>query len=171
MYVLDYLRNRHVRFESFLHCPASSATRLAARLQIPGRNVAKCVLVKARETYVLAILPATSRVDLALLAQSLGHDPQEVRLATDNEIERIFHDCEPGTIPPFGRLYGLRTVADAGFQEAGVLVFRTNTRHQGIRMRVRDYAGLEEPLWADFARPISMRTGRSSSRRDRRRAG
>ena len=171
MYVLDYLRNRRVSFESFLHCPASSATRLAAQLHIPGRGVAKSVLVKARGAYVLTILPATSRVDLALFAQALAHDPQEVRLATAEEIEQIFHDCEPGTIPPFGRLYALNTVIDVGLQNAVVLIFRTNTRHQGVRMRVLDYASLEEPLWADFARPSSVGPGRSCSRHDQRRAG
>ena len=47
MYVVDYLRSRRVRFETFLHHPASSATRLAGRVHIPGRSVAKTVLVKA----------------------------------------------------------------------------------------------------------------------------
>ena len=48
MYVVDYLRSRRVWFETFLHRPASSATRLAGRVHIPGRSVAKTVLVKAR---------------------------------------------------------------------------------------------------------------------------
>ncbi len=150
MYVLDYLRNRRVCFESFLHCPASSASRLAAQLHIPGQGVAKSVLVKTRGAYVLTILPATSRVDLALLRKLWDTIFGDVRLATAEEIEQIFHDCEPGTIPPFGRLYTLETVIDVSLQNAVVLIFRTNTRHQGVRMRVRDYASLEEPLWADL---------------------
>jgi Ala-tRNA(Pro) deacylase len=74
--------------------------------------VAKTVLLKAGKAYVLAVLPATSRVDLDRLGTALKLDPSEVRLATAEEIDRIFHDCEPGTIPPFGRLYGLRTIVD-----------------------------------------------------------
>ena len=171
MYVVDYLRSRRVRFETFLHRPASSATRLAGRVHIPGRSVAKTVLVKARGAYLLTVLPATSRIDLARLGHALGLDPGEVKLATADEIERIFHDCEPGTIPPFGRLYELRTVADVSLQGAGVLVFRTNSRHLGIRMRFQDYESLEEPFRADFARPISSGTGQSSPRNRQRRAG
>ncbi len=128
MYVVDYLRNQRVGFETFLHCPASSATRLAGRLHVPGRSVAKSVLVKARGAYLLTVLPATSQVDLARLGRCLGLDTGEVKLATADEIESIFHDCEPGTIPQFGRLYGLRTVADVSLQGEGLLVFRTNAR-------------------------------------------
>src|SRR5271157_5035297 len=164
MYVVDYLRSRRVRFVTFLHCPASSATRLAGRVHVPGRSVAK-----TGGAYLLAVLPATSYVDLARLGQALGLDPGEVKLAAADEIERIFHDCEPGTIPPFGRLYELRTVADVSLQGAGVLVFRTNTRHLGIRMQFRDYESLEEPFRADFARPINSATGQSSPRNRQRR--
>ncbi len=171
MYVVDYLRGRRVWFETFIHCPASSAARLAGCVHVPGRSVAKTVLVKARGAHWLAVLPATSRVDLTRLGQALGIDPGEVKLATAAEIERIFHDCEPGTIPPFGRLYGLGTVVDASLQGAGTLVFRTNTRHLGLRMQFRDYESLEEPFRADFAQPIHSGTGLSSPRNPQRCAG
>src|SRR5271166_6146898 len=171
MYVVDYLRSRRVWFETFLHCPASSAARLAALVHVSGRSVAKSVLVRTGGAYLLAILPATSLIDLARLGHALGLDPGEVKLAAADEIGRIFRDCEAGTIPPFGRLYELRTVADVSLQGAGVLVFRTNTRHLGIRMQFRDYESLEEPLRADFARPISSGTGQSSPRKRQRRAG
>ena len=64
MYVVDFLRSRRVWFETFFHRPASSATRLAGCVHVSGRSVAKSVLVKAGEDFVLAVLPATSRVDL-----------------------------------------------------------------------------------------------------------
>jgi Ala-tRNA(Pro) deacylase len=133
--------------------------------------VAKTVLARARDAYLLVVLPATARVDLSRLGQALGLDPGEVKLATAEEIERIFHDCEPGTIPPFGRLYGLGTVVDASLEGAGVLVFRTNTRHLGLRMQFRDYECLEQPFRADFARPINSGTRQSSPRNPQRCAG
>jgi Ala-tRNA(Pro) deacylase len=171
MYVVDYLRSQRVWFETFVHRPASSATRLARSVHVPGRSVAKTVLVKVRGAYVLTVLPATSRVDLDRLGDSLALDPGEVQLATGEEIERIFHDCEPGTIPPFGRLYQLRTVVDLSLIDAGVLVFRTNNRHLGIRMQFRDYESLEEPIRVDFAQPIRSDTMQPSLRNRQRRAG
>lgn len=155
MYVVDFLRDRRVWFETFLHHPATTAARLAGSAHIPGRNVAKTVVVRTGETFALAVVPATSRVNLERLAAALEIEPACVRLATPDEIEQIFHDCEPGTIPPFGRLYGLKTAVDATLHDAGMTVFRTNARHQGLRMAFRDYEGLEEPLWAQFADPIN----------------
>lgn len=154
MYVVEFLRSRRVWFETFLHVPASSATRLARNAHVPGRSVAKTVLVKAGDGFVLAVLPATARVNLDLLAPALRMDRASLRLATAEEIDQVFHDCEPGTIPPFGRLYGLSTAVDASLADAGVLVFRTNARHQGFRMAFRDYEALEEPVRAWFVEPI-----------------
>lgn len=171
MYVVHYLRSRRVWFETFVHRPASSATRLARSVHVPGRNVAKTVLVKAQGTYLLTVLPATSRVDLARLGDSLALDPGGVQLATAEEIERIFHDCEPGTISPFGRLYQLRTVVDLSLIDAGVLLFQTNNRHLGIRMQFQDYESLEEPMRIDFAQPIRSDTMQPSLRNRQRRAG
>lgn len=169
MYVLDFLRTRRVWFETLLHAPASSATRRAGAIHVSGRGVAKTVLVTAGGEHVLTVLPATSRVDLDRLAAALQRDPRETRLATVEEIDRVFHDCEPGAIPPFGRLYGLRTIVDAGLRDAGVVIFTTNTRHQGLKMHVRDYEGLEEPQCAEFGQPAAGR--RTAPARPSRRAG
>ncbi len=172
MYVVDFLRTRRVWFETFFHRPASSATRLAGRMHVPGRSVAKSVLVKAGEDFVLAVLPATSRVDLdssgprtagLIRARSGWRPPMRSTGSSTN--------CEPGAIPPFGRLYGLRTAVDASLPDAGVIVFGTNMRHLGLRMQFRDYERLEEPLRADFARADHDRVGPTSPRRQPRRAG
>jgi Ala-tRNA(Pro) deacylase len=160
MYVVDFLRSRRIRFETFLHQPASSAARLAGSAHIPGRNVAKTVVVRTSEGFALAVLPATSRVNLERFAAALRVDRAGVRLATVDEISQIFLDCEPGAIPPFGRLYGLRTAVDESLLEAEIVVFRTNARHLGLRMAFRDYEGMEDPIRALFGEPISPRTVR-----------
>ena len=164
MYVLDFLRTRRVGFETFFHRPASSATRLAGCLHVPGRSVAKSVLVKAGEEFVLAVLPATSRVDLDRLGEALRVADGSVRLATRDEVARIFANCEPGAIPAFGRLYGLRTAVDATLVGAGTIVLGTNLRHLGLRMQFRDYEGLEEPLRVEFGEPITCGPAPTSPR-------
>ena len=119
---------------------------------------------------MLAVLPATSRVDLDGLGAALRAVPGSLRLATPEEIGRIFANCEPGAIPAFGRLYGLRTAVDASLADAGVIVFGTNLRHLGLRMQFRDYERLEEPLRAEFGQPITFGPAPTSPQR-RRRAG
>jgi Ala-tRNA(Pro) deacylase len=159
MILRDFLRARSVRFEVLLHAPAPSATHLAGSVHVPGRSVAKSVLVKAGGAFVLAVLPATHRIDLGRLASVLGSE--DLRLAEASEVEAIFADCEPGALPPFGRPYGLATVLDASLAGSAEIVFVGNTRHEGIRMKFQDYERVEAPTKARFASPIDSRRARN----------
>jgi len=161
MCVCMYLTDRQVPFERFLHPPAPSATRMAQSMHIPGRRVAKGVLLKADGVFLLAVLPATHRIDLPRLAAVLVADA--LGLATEEEIGRVFHDCERGALPPFGRLYGLRSVVDASLAGGAEIVLEGNSRHEGLRMRYRDYESLEAPTRARFATAIDPRRRRQAS--------
>jgi Ala-tRNA(Pro) deacylase len=149
MYVRDYLQSRHVAFEMFLQRPAASASRRAQCMHVPGRRVAKSVLVRAGERYMLAVLPATARIDLNRLSQVLDGLP--VRVATEDEVGRVFADCERGAIPPFGRLHGLTTILEVSLADGGEFVCVGNQRHEGLRLRFQDYEAIEAPLRARFA--------------------
>jgi len=171
MYTVEFLRSRRVWFEELLHPPASSATKHAHNMHVPGRMVAKTVLVKADGRFVLAVLPCTSRIDLGSLAALLGLPASEARLASTDELLGIFTDCEPGVVPPFGRLYGIRTVFDVSLLDVGELVFTGNLRHEGLRMRASDYVAIEEPLIGSFAVPIAAPVSATSLSIGDRRAG
>ena len=84
--------------------------RVAQMLRVPGQEMAKTVLVRTGHGHVLAVLPATHQVDLDRLRRDLKEDQAD--LATENDMERIFPDCERGAMPPFGSLYQLPTLVD-----------------------------------------------------------
>ena len=159
MCIRDFLQARSVRFEVFLHAPSHSAAHLAGSVHVSGRSVAKAVLVKSSDAYVLAVLPATHRIETGRLAEVLG--VETLRIATEAEVEGVFADCEPGALPPFGRLYGLTTIVDASLSGGADIVFVGNTRHEGVRMRFVDYEAIEAPIKARFASPIAIRRPRS----------
>jgi Ala-tRNA(Pro) deacylase len=163
MSIRDYLRNCRVPFETLLHGPMPSATRVAHSLHVPGRQVAKSVLLRAGEGYVLAVLPATHRVDLGRIGEVLA--ARDIRLATEDELERVFVDCERGAVPPFGKLYGVPTVVDTTLAGCAEIVVEGNARHEGVRMRYRDYEAVERPTRARFASAITPRLRRESHRR------
>ncbi len=152
MCIRDFLRSRLVRFEVLLHRPAPSATRMAQTVHVSGRTVAKGVLVRAGASYALAVVPATHRVDLDRFAAILG--VEDIRIATEAEVMTVFHDCERGALPPFGRLYGLSTFVDASLAGGPEIVFVGNSRHEGVRMRYPDYEALEAPIRGRFASMI-----------------
>jgi Ala-tRNA(Pro) deacylase len=155
MCIRDFLQARSVRFEVLLHAPAHSAAHRAGSVHVPGRSVAKSVLIKVNDTFALAVLPSTHRIDLDRLAEVF--ESSSVRIASELEVESIFADCEPGALPPFGRLYGMQTVVDASLSGGSEIVFVGNTRHEGVRMKLKDYELIEAPIKARFASPIATR--------------
>jgi Ala-tRNA(Pro) deacylase len=144
-----FLTDRQVAFDTLVHPPAYTAQRRAKYLHVPGRGVAKCVLLRGTAGRVLAVLPATHRVDLGAVARELGGN---FHLADDSEVAEVFNDCEWGSLAPFGTLYGLSTILDARFDPEAPIVFAAHTHAVAIRMRCRDFERLEQPRRFSFAR-------------------
>ena len=159
MHIQTFLTGHGIAHRVLLHAPAPSASRLAHVVHVPGDRVAKGVLVWTPPGYALAVLPSTHRVDLSRLAAVLR--ALDIRLATEAEVSGVFHDCELGSIPPFGHLYGLPTVVDASLAGGAEIVVEGNARHEGIRLRYRDFEALEAPTRARFAVPIVQKGRRA----------
>jgi Ala-tRNA(Pro) deacylase len=149
MRIAELLAQRQIAFEPLAHPPAFTAQKRAKYLGITGRLVAKGVLLRGPNGYVLALLPATHHVDTAKLAEALQGP---VRLATDEEIAEVFRDCEWGVVPPFGTLYGLPTVLDEAIAPDELIVLETNSHLEAIRLRCADFERLERPRRLRFAR-------------------
>ncbi len=149
MNVQQFLEQRSVPYRLLNHRPTYAAQRLAQVVQIPGDEVAKAVLLRADDGFVLAVLPATRSVDLGRVQDLVGADT--VELASEAECGDCFPDCELGALPPFGSKYGLKTLVDRSLSQDDEIVFEGNTHHEAIRMKFRDYMELERPRLADIA--------------------
>jgi Ala-tRNA(Pro) deacylase len=145
----EFLTDRKVPFQRLHHPPAYTANRVAQALHVPGRAMAKSVLVRTANGYILTVLPATHRVDMDRLQEDL-HE-RDIDLASEDEMERIFLDCERGAMPPFGSLYDLPTLVDESLAEDEEIVFEGQDHEQAIRMRYRDYEAVEQPRKGHFA--------------------
>ncbi len=137
----ELLAEQHIPFETLLHPPAFTAQKRARFLGIPGRLVAKSVLLRSPSGFLLAVLPATKRVNTGRLSE-LGGGP--VRLARPEEIAQVFRDCEWGVVPPFGRPYGLAVLLDSTIAPETLMVFETNNRFEAVRMLCRHFEQLED---------------------------
>lgn len=149
MHIAQFLSEQRIAFESLLHPPAFTAQKRAKCLHIPGRQVAKSVLLVGGG-YFLAVLPATHVIDTQELARHLD---RPVRLADDRELAETFPDCEWGVVPPFGTLYGLPTLLEDSLPSDALLVFEGNSHAEAIRLRCRDFERLERPRRLRFAHP------------------
>lgn len=151
-----FLKKAGVPFEVIEHAPAYDAQHAAHELHVPGRMLAKTVLLRADRgfTYLVAVLPAERWVDFRKAAKAIGGGSLE--LAAEAEIAERCPDCERGALPPFGSQYGMKTLLDRSLLSEPWIVFEGNTHHAAIRMRTDDFRKLEQPLLADFALKPSL---------------
>jgi Ala-tRNA(Pro) deacylase len=144
-----YLRDNQVPFQVQHHPPAYTAQEVAASEHIPGKLLAKVVMVFADGQLAMLALPAPHRVDPARAAAALG--AKEVRLAQEAEFAAAFPDCEVGAMPPFGNLYGVPVYVDEALAEDETIVFRAGTHTDTMSLRYADFARLVRPATAGFA--------------------
>lgn len=148
----ELLTNRHIPFERLHHQPAYTANRIAQALHVPGKEMAKTVLLRTGQGYALAVLPASYRVDLEQIRRELGEE--QVELGSEEEMDRLFPDCERGAMPPFGSLYQLPTLVDESLAQDEQIVFEAQNHEDAIRMAYRDFEALEHPRKGHFAQHI-----------------
>ena len=162
MYIQDFLRGRGIWFEGLLYQPASSSAKRARNARITGCRVAKAVRVRAVDSFLLAVLPASCRIDLDRLSQVLGRR----RRRSGWRHRRTAGDVSRLRAGGRAALRAARWSADVGrfgLPETGDIVVSANTRHEGLWMHFRDFAAIEGLEQASFSRPISPGQGMSAS--------
>ena len=147
----EFLREAHVAYTVVPHSPAFTAQEEAAATHVPGRDWAKVVICLMDGEPIQAVLPAPLTVNLTRLLAFAGGS--EIRLAQEEELRRLFPECEPGAMPPFGPLYGQPVFADVALAAEPEIVFNAGTHTEAIRMRWADFAASVRPIVGKFAEP------------------
>jgi Ala-tRNA(Pro) deacylase len=138
--VQRYLQDRSVSYEVLTHPLTGCSSETAQLAHVSGDRIAKTVVLRdgnAADGYLLAVLPASHHLSLELLQSWLG---RAVALASEQEIGRLFPDCELGAIPPLGEAYGLDVVLDDSLAGVDEVCFeggdhRTLVRVSGEQFR------------------------------------
>ncbi len=139
--IVEYLENHSIPFERRAHRRAVTAQELAATVHVPGRRVAKAVLLMGGDRIWIAVVPATEIVDVERVATVTGIRP--VRLLHESEFEGLFPDCEAGAEPPFGGLYGLPVVIDSTLADCDKMIVRAGSHEEAIEIAYDDFYRLE----------------------------
>ena len=107
--VYRYLAEQDADFDVLSHPHSSTSMETAQLAHVPGDRIAKSVVLGDERGYLLAVLPASCRVDLGELHRQTNRN---LGLVTEYELGALFEDCEPGAVPPFGNVYDLDTIVD-----------------------------------------------------------
>lgn len=107
--VQDFIVANGLPWDAVPHRPSATAAEAAHAAVVPEGRVAKAVLLQDGDGYLVAVVPADSKVDLGMLAEVLG---RELRVAPERALNGLFFDCAPGAVPAVGVAYGIPTVWD-----------------------------------------------------------
>jgi Ala-tRNA(Pro) deacylase len=147
----EFLDSNKVKYISIQHSSAYTAQEIAAIAHIPGKDVAKTVIIKIDGKMAMAVLPASYKVSFDHLKDALGM--KEVRLAYEQEFMDKFPDCEVGAMPPFGNIYGMDVFVADSLAEDEEIAFNACSHTELIKMKFADFEKLVKPKRIKFSVP------------------
>ncbi|HEX9814323.1 MAG TPA: YbaK/EbsC family protein, partial [Myxococcota bacterium] len=101
--------------------------------------LAKSVVLEDERGFVLAVLPASRRLELGRVRNELG---RSLHLSQENDMVRLFPDCALGAVPALGAAYGLQTVVDASLEGREEVFFEGGDHETLVRMDGGDFLDL-----------------------------
>jgi Ala-tRNA(Pro) deacylase len=141
---------RQLRYDIVPHREAFTAQEVAHASHITGRRLAKVVVVReGNRNYFLVVLPANAHLDFGILRRMTGR--KELGLATEDDLRRLFPDCEAGAMPPFGVLYNLPMYVDSSFRHEAEIFFQAGNHHEVLRMKFADFERASGPFAGEFS--------------------
>ena len=144
-----FLDSNGVKYVVMKHSTTYTAQEIAASAHIPGKELAKTVMIKVDDKMAMAVLPASYKVDFDLLKDATGAD--QVELASEEEFKYTFPDCEIGAMPPFGNLYDMEVYSAESLAEDEEIAFNAGSHKELIKLAYKDFENLVKPKVIKFS--------------------
>ena len=145
----EFLQHHGVHYFEFTHSPAYTAQETAASAHVPGKELAKTVMVSIDDTMAMVVLPASHQLDFTLLRLASGK--KEVQLANESDFADLFPECDIGAMPPFGNLYGMEVYAAEELEADDDIAFNAGSHTELMRLSYESYKKLVHPIIAKLS--------------------
>lgn len=152
----EKLTAQGVAYRITTHRPVYTSAEAAAVRGTSLSSGAKALVVKAGEEFVLFVMPADRKLDSKRVRKNLGM--RAIRFATREEVFALT-GLQPGAIPPFGSLFGLRTYCDRALGQNEKINFNPGEHTATLEMGYGDYVRVEGPEFADVTLPPGQEGG------------
>jgi Ala-tRNA(Pro) deacylase len=144
----EYLDSNKILYVSITHSPAYTAQAVAESVHIPGKEMAKTVIVKIDGIIAMAVLPAKDKINFEKLRDGLK--TKEVTFPLEKDFKDRFTDCELGAMPPFGNLYNMKVIVSRTLAEDDIIAFNACSHTEVVKMHFKDFERLVNPTIVDF---------------------
>jgi Ala-tRNA(Pro) deacylase len=135
-----HLKAHSIDYELIPHPHSESSMVTAAAAHVPGDRLAKAVIVKDGDEYLMVVVPSDYHVHLGALHKKLGRD---VGLATEPELVSLCPDCDEGAVPPVGAAYGLKSLVEKDLLEQSEVYFEAGDHEHLVKMTGSNFRVLQ----------------------------
>ena len=149
----EFLDSHAVRYFVVSHSPAYTAQEIAAAAHVPGKELAKAVIVTLDGKMAMVVLPASRQLDFDLLRKLTS--ARKVELASEKEFADLFPECEIGAMPPFGNLYGMDVYVSEELEDDDEIAFNAGAHTELLRLSYENYKKLVHPKVAKLSLAVS----------------
>ncbi|MGV3655778.1 MAG: aminoacyl-tRNA deacylase [Noviherbaspirillum sp.] len=132
---------RGSQYQVLQHPHTSTSSQTAETAHVPGDCLAKTVILGDRQGYVAAVIPSTYQLRLSELREQTG---RQLELAREEDLGKLFTDCEVGAVPPLGAAYGVQTYLDESLAQKPEIYFEAGNHEALIRMSTDQFLDLME---------------------------
>lgn len=108
-----YLTAENIQYDELSHELTMTSARTAEASHVSGDCLAKAIVLRRDSGYMLAVLPTSHHLRMSDLRARFGDD---IDMANEHEVNRLFADCAHGAVPAVGRCYGLDVIVDDSIQ-------------------------------------------------------
>lgn len=144
-----FLDEHGIKYVTIRHSRAFTTQQIAASAHIPGKEIAKTIIVRLDGKMAMAVVPGSMRVDLERLREIAG--AKEIELASELEFSRMFPECETGAMPPFGNLYGMPVFVAESLRKDQEIAFNAGSHTELLKLAYDDFESLVQPRIGKFA--------------------
>jgi Ala-tRNA(Pro) deacylase len=145
----EFLDGNKVKYVTIRHSTAYTAQETAASAHIPGKELAKTVVLRIDGKMAIAVLPASHKLDIPMLKKAVG--ARDVEIAHEADFRDMFPGCDTGAMPPFGNLYGMDVLVDSLLAENAEIAFNACSHSELVKLKYADYIKLVKPKVVSFS--------------------
>ena len=147
--ITKLLDEAKVKYNILEHRVVFTAHDVSATTKKKLGEIAKVVLVKADNSFVLIVLPAGRYVDFNGIKKALK--AKKVSMATEKDITKYLK-TKVGLLHPFGSQYKLQTLLDKGMNKAKKIIASAGTYTHSVELTMKDFEKIVKPIKGVFSK-------------------
>ena len=147
--ILKIFKENNVWYQLYEHQPVYTSQEAARVRGVELKTGCKSMVLKRKDgNFIIANIAADKKIDFKKLESFLG---VKLNFATREEVLKTTN-CESGSVPPFGKLFGLPTFLDQSVLENDFVNFNIGLLTKSVKISKQDLLKLMDPIILKFSK-------------------